>query len=62
MNVYIIDQGFNHLKRYQIMISDGYGFNHIYPGKLFTLEEAKTICSTNNYNIMGIGSIWQCIK
>ena len=62
MNVFIIDQEFNHLKRFQIMIASGSGFDHVFPGKLFTLEDAKTICSANGFTICGIGSIWECIK
>lgn len=60
MQVFIIDQGFNHKKKYQIMTQKAGTFYHVYPGKLYTLEEAKTICSTNNYNIVSIGTIWQC--
>lgn len=59
MNVSIIKQT-HHEKGYQIMIATQYGFNHVYPGKLFTLEEAKTICSTNGFNVVSIGDIWQC--
>lgn len=62
MNVFIIDHEFNHLKRFQIMTAAGTGFNHVFPGQLFTLEQAKTICSTNNFTIVAIGSIWQCSK
>ena len=62
MNVSIINQGFNHPKSYQIMIADQHGFRHIFPGKLFTLEEAKTICTENKYIIDSIGDMWQCSK
>lgn len=59
MNVCIIDQGINHRKRYQIMVQVGSGFNHLFPGKLFTLEQAKAIC---NDNIAAIGTVWECLK
>lgn len=62
MNVSIVKQNFNHPKSYQIMIAAGSGFYHVFPGQLFTLEEAKTICSTNNYTVDCIGDIWQCAK
>lgn len=62
MNISIIDQGLNHLKRYQIMKQSGSGFVHLFPGKLFTLEEAKTICNNNGLTVDCIGSIWQCLK
>ena len=61
MNVFIINQEFNHLKTYQIMIGDQFGFRHVFPGQLFTLEQAKTICKENNFNIIKIGTIYQCI-
>lgn len=62
MNVCIIDQGINHEKRHQIMVQVGSGFNHLFPGKLFTLEQAKAICNDNNYNIAAIGTVWECLK
>ena len=62
MNVFIINQGFKHLKTYQIMTAAGSGFDHVYPGKLFTLEEAQTICRANGFIVCGIGSIWECNK
>jgi hypothetical protein len=60
MNVSIIKQSFNHGKCYQIMVEVTHGFNHVFPGKLFTLEEAKTICSANGFTVVSIGDIWQC--
>ena len=61
MNVYIINQEFNHAKQYQIMILNNCGFSHVYPGKLLTLEEAQTICKQNNFTVIKIGTIYQCI-
>lgn len=61
MNVCIINRELNRDKQYQIMTKCGTGFNHVYPGKLFTLEQAKTICNENNFNIIAIGDIWQCL-
>jgi hypothetical protein len=60
MQVFIIDQGFNHSKRFQIMTQKAGCFYHVYPGKLFTLEGAKAQCSANGYTVEKIGSIWQC--
>ena len=60
MKVCIIDQRFNHEKRYQIMRRDPYGFTHVFPGKLFTLEEAKAECEKQGYEVIAIGDIWQC--
>lgn len=61
MDVYIIDRELRHDKRYQIMKKWGSnGFSHVFPGVLFTLEEAKDTCTENNYNVVKIGDIWQC--
>lgn len=62
MDVVIINRELNRDKQYQIMYQSGCGFNHVIPGNLFTLEQAKTICKENNLNIKAIGTIWQCIK
>ena len=62
MDIVIINQELNREQQYQIMIPYGSGFNHVYAGKLFTLEQAQEICKQNNLNITAIGTIWQCIK
>ena len=62
MNVVIIDRELNREKKYQIMYQSGCGFDHVIPGNLFTLEQAKEICKDNNLNIVAIGDIWECIK
>ena len=61
MNVCIIKQ-LEREKGYQIMKQCGSGFNHVFPGKLFTLDEAKTICTQNAWTVDAIGDIWQCLK
>ena len=61
MQVFIIDQQFNHLKRFQIMTKQNNTLFHVFPGQLFTLEQAKTICKENNFTIIKIGTIYQCI-
>lgn len=62
MKVCIINTERTHGKRYQIMSRDDYGFTHIYPGKLFDLEQAIDICNKNNFNILNIGTMWECLK
>lgn len=62
MNVCIINRELNRDKQYQIMYQSGAGFDHVYAGNLFTLEQAKAICKENNLNITAIGTMWQCIK
>ena len=61
MTVYIINRELGHDKQYQIMIKSGYGFNHVFPGKLFTISEAIRICDKNNYTIAGGGTLWECL-
>ena len=62
MKVVIIDRELNRDKKYQIMYQSGCGFNHVYAGNLFTLEDAQKICKDNNLEIVAIGTMWQCIK
>lgn len=58
----IIDTERNHTKRYQIMSNTGSLFEHLYPGQLFTLEQAKEICKQNNIEVHSIGTMWECIS
>lgn len=60
MDVYIIDQELNRAKKFQIMVKRKNAFYHIFPGELFTLEEAKSTCIENGFNVLKIGNIWQC--
>ena len=62
MQVCIINTERNHQKRYQIMVNTGTLFEHIYPGKLFTLNDAIKICGENNYEIKAIGTMWHCLN
>ena len=62
MHVSILNQEFNREKTYQIMIVNGGAVYHVYPGKLFTLEDAKTICNNNGFIIDAIGTLYQIIK
>lgn len=61
MNVYIINRELNREKQYQIMTKCSFGFNHVYPGKLFTLEQAHTVCCENGFNVIATGNVWQCL-
>lgn len=49
-------------KGYQIMYRVRSGFNHVCPGVLFTLDEAKAECEKYNYNIVAVGDFWQCLE
>ena len=62
MNVFIIDTERPHENRYQIMTGGNGMFEHLYPGKLFTLEQAQTTCKENNHNVVKIGTMWQCVS
>ena len=60
MDVFIIDKELRTNKKYQVMTRRGNCFFHVFPGQLFTLEEAKNICDKNGFNVVKIGDIWQC--
>lgn len=60
--VCIIDRELQGEKRYQIMRRDRYGFTHVFPGKLFTLEEAQAECEKYGFEVIAIGDIWQCCE
>ena len=62
MKVCIIDTERNHPKRYQIMVNHGTLFEHVFPGELFTLHDAQAICKENNYKIVAIGTMWECLR
>ena len=62
MEVCIIDRELQGENRYQIMRRDTYGFTHVFPGKLFTLEEAQAECEKNGFEVIAIGDIWQCCE
>ena len=62
MKVVIIDRELNRERKYQIMYQSGCGFDHVYAGNLFTLDQAQAICKENNLEVVAIGTIWQCIK
>lgn len=61
MDIYIIDTERQNDNKYQIMQGSNGMFFHLFPGKLFTLEQAKNICKENNYNILKIGTMWECV-
>ena len=61
MQVYIIDRELRTKAKYQIMVKQGSGFYHVYPGKLFTMEKAIETCSENNLTVIKTGTLWECI-
>ena len=47
---------------WQIMRRISYGFNHVFPGVLFTLDEARNVCRERGFNVVAVGDIWQCVE
>ena len=62
MRVCIVDTERSRPRQYQIMVNTGTLFEHVFPGKLFTLNEAIKICEQNSYEIQAIGSMWHCLN
>ena len=62
MDVCVINQELRRPKTYQVMVRVRCGFNHVCPGKLFTLEEAEEYCRDNGYNVVAVGTLWECLK
>jgi hypothetical protein len=58
----IIELGFTHDDRYQIMYEVRSGFHHVYPGQLFTLEAAKAKAAADGLEIACIGDSWHCLS
>lgn len=48
-------------KGWQIMNRCGSGYDHVFPGKMFTLDDAKKECAKNNFTIIAIGDYWECL-
>lgn len=47
---------------YQIMGRQYAGYWHIFPGQLFTLEEAKSKCEEIGATVVAVGDEWECLK
>ena len=48
-------------KGWQVMKRNGSGFIHVFPGVLFTLEEARNVCTEQNFDVVVTGDMWQCL-
>lgn len=60
MHVVIVDSEFKKARKFQIMRRAGsYGVDHVFPGKLFTLEQAREICAAHGFIIDAVGSLYQ---
>ena len=38
------------------------GYYHVFPGVLFTLDEARNECRERGFNVVAVGDIWQCAE
>lgn len=47
---------------YQIMGRQYAGYWHIFPGQLFTLEDAKAKCEEIGATVVAVGDEWECLK
>ena len=47
---------------WQVMKRISYGFNHVFPGVLFTLDEARNVCRERGFNVVAVGDLWQCVE
>ena len=61
MNVVIVERKLR-VMMYQIMTRANCGLNHVFVGKLFTLDDAKKVCKENGYNVLAIGDDWQVLE
>lgn len=62
--VCLIERTYSSGTWYQIMRRDRdcTGYDHCFPGKLFTLREAVETAIANDMKIVAIGDTWQCLK
>ena len=49
-------------KGWQIMRRAGSGYNHVFPGVLYTLEEAEIVCNNKGFQVVAVGDFWQCLE
>ena len=47
---------------WQIMRRTWCGFYHVFPGVLFTLDEARNVCRERGFNVVAVGDLWQCVE
>lgn len=49
-------------KGWQIMKRAGSGYNHVFPGILYTKKEAVNVCNNKGFQVVAIGDFWQCLE
>ena len=64
MEVCIVNtvERFKNGKGWQIMRRVSCGFNHVFPGVLFTLDEARRVCTERGFGVVAVGDMWQCCE
>ena len=45
--------------RYQVMYPVACSYNHVWPGHLFTLEDAQAFCREHDLEILATGDEWE---
>lgn len=53
---------FKDSKGWQIMRRAGSGYNHVFPGVLYTKEEATNVCNNKGFRVVAVGDFWQCLE
>ena len=60
MDVCIVHMVERKKRGWQIMKRVSCGFNHVFPGVLFTLDEARNVCRDHCFDVVAVGDLWQC--
>ena len=47
---------------WQVMKRTWCRFYHVFPGVLFTLDEARNVCRERGFNVVAVGDLWQCVE
>ena len=49
-------------KGWQIMRRAESGFIHVFPGVVFTLDEARNACREHGFDVVATGDFWHCLE
>lgn len=49
-------------KGWQVMQRAGSGYNHIFPGVMYTKEKAMNVCNNKGLRVVAVGDFWQCLE
>lgn len=62
MDVCIVHMIEHKNRGWQIMRRTWCGFYHVFPGVLFTIDEARNECRERGFNVIAVGDMWQCAE